>query len=88
MAGSAKFNEDLTNTRWDYYVTEKVHAFGRYSFADYRLISPGVYGSAGGGVGFQPNSTFAGESKTRNQSLASGFDYTVNSNWLTWCAKS
>ncbi|HMV84144.1 MAG TPA: TonB-dependent receptor [Blastocatellia bacterium] len=82
-AGSAKFNEDLTNTRWDYYVTEKMHAFGRYSFADYRLISPGVYGSAGGGIGFQPNSTFAGESKTRNQSLASGFDYTISSQWLT-----
>ena len=82
-AGSAQFNEDLTNTRWDYYVTEKMHAFGRYSFADYRLISPGVYGSAGGGIGFQPNSTFAGESKTRNQSLASGFDYTVSPQWLT-----
>ena len=82
-AGSAKFNEDLTNTRWDYYVSEKMHAFGRYSFADYRLTSPGVYGSAGGGVGFQANSPFAGESKTRNQSLASGFDYTLSSSWLT-----
>ncbi|MGH9842670.1 MAG: TonB-dependent receptor domain-containing protein, partial [Blastocatellia bacterium] len=82
-AGSAKFNEDLTNTRWDYYVNEKMHAFGRYSFADYRLISPGVYGSLGGGIGFQSNSTFAGESKTRNQSLASGFDYTISSGWLT-----
>jgi hypothetical protein len=82
-SGSAKFNEDLTNTRWDYYLTEKVHAFGRYSFADYRLTSPGVYGSLGGGIGFQPGSTFAGESNTRNQSLASGFDYTLSPTWLT-----
>jgi hypothetical protein len=82
-AGTVKFNEDLTNTRWDYYVTEKIHAFGRYSFADYRLTSPGVYGSLGGGIGFQPGSTFAGESKTRNQSLASGFDYTLSPAWLT-----
>lgn len=82
-AGSVKFNEDLTNTRWDYYVSEKVHAFGRYSFADYRLISPGVFGSTGGGVGFDPNSNFSGESKTRNQSVATGFDYTISSNWLT-----
>lgn len=82
-AGSALFNEDLTNTRWDYYVNEKMHAFGRYSFADYRLISPGVYGSLAGGIGFQPGSTFAGESKTRNQSIASGFDYNVSSDWLT-----
>jgi hypothetical protein len=82
-AGSVKFNEDLTNTRWDYYVSEKMHAFGRYSFADYRLTSPGVYGSLGGGIGFQPGSPFAGESNTRNQSLASGFDYTLSSAWLT-----
>jgi hypothetical protein len=82
-SGTVKFDEDLTNTRWDYYVSEKMHAFGRYSFADYRLISPGVFGSAGGGVGFDPNSTFSGESRTRNQSIASGFDYTVSSNWVT-----
>jgi outer membrane receptor protein involved in Fe transport len=82
-AGSVKFDEDLVNTRWDYYVSERMHAFGRYSFADYLLISPGVFGGAGGGVGFDPNSTFSGESKTRNQSLASGFDYTLNANWTT-----
>jgi Carboxypeptidase regulatory-like domain/TonB dependent receptor-like, beta-barrel len=82
-AGSVKFDEDLTNTRWDYYVSERMHAFGRYSFADYLLISPGVFGSAGGGVGFDPNSPFSGESKTRNQSIASGFDYTLNANWTT-----
>jgi Carboxypeptidase regulatory-like domain len=57
-SGTVKFDEDLTNTRWDYYVSERMHAFGRYSFADYLLISPGVFGSAGGGVGFDPNSTF------------------------------
>ena len=82
-AGSVKFDEDLTNSRWDYYYSQPLHVFGRYSFADYRLISPGVFGSIGGGVGFDPNSTFSGESKTRNQSVAAGFDYTVNANWLT-----
>ncbi len=82
-AGSVKFNEDLTNTRWDYYLSEKTHVFGRYSFADYRLISPGVFGSAGGGPGFDPNSTFAGESKTRNQSIAAGFDHTISASLLT-----
>jgi hypothetical protein len=82
-SGSVKFDEDLTNTRWDYYVSERMHAFGRYSFANYLLISPGVFGSAGGGVGFDPNSTFSGESKTRNQSIAAGFDYTLNPNLTT-----
>jgi len=82
-SGSVKFDEDLTNTRWDYYVSERLHAFGRYSFANYLLISPGVFGSAGGGSGFDPNSNFSGESKTRNQSIASGFDYTLNPNLTT-----
>ncbi len=82
-AGSVKFNEDLTNTRWDYYLSEKVHVFGRYSLGDYRLISPGLFGTTGGGRGFDPISTFSGESKTRNQSLATGFDYTLSSQWLT-----
>src|SRR5262245_28068849 len=82
-SGTVKFDEDLTNTRWDYYKSEKMHIFGRYSFADYLLISPGVFGSAGGGVGFDPNSTFSGESKTSTLSIASGFDHTVNANWTT-----
>lgn len=82
-AGSVRFNEDLTNTRWDYYASEKLHLFGRYSFSNYSLISPGIFGSIGGGSGFDPNSNFSGESKTRNQSLASGFDYTVSPSLLT-----
>ena len=73
----------MTNTRWDWYYSQAMHIFGRYSFADYRLISPGVFGSVGGGPGFDPNSTFSGESKTRNQSIAAGFDYTVSQKWLT-----
>jgi hypothetical protein len=82
-AGSIKFNEDLWNTRWDYYVSEKMHVFGRYSFADYRLTSPGIFGELAGGRGFDEQAPFAGRSLTRNQSIASGFDYTVSNNWLT-----
>jgi hypothetical protein len=82
-AGSIKFNEDLWNTRWDYYVSEKMHVFGRYSFADYRLTSPGIFGELAGGRGFDEQAPFAGRSLTRNQSIASGFDYTVSNSWLT-----
>ncbi|HWQ35795.1 MAG TPA: TonB-dependent receptor [Blastocatellia bacterium] len=82
-AGVIKFNEDLWNTRWDYYFTEKMHLFGRYSFADYRLTSPGIFGELVGGRGFDEQAPFAGISRTRNQSIASGFDYTVSASWLT-----
>ena len=82
-AGSVRFNEDLWNVRSDYYHSQKLHLFGRYSFADYRMTSPGIFGELVGGRGFDEVAPFAGISKTRNQSLALGFDYTVNDTWLT-----
>ncbi len=82
-AGTIRFNEDLTNTRWDYFYSTNLQFFGRYSFADYRLDSPGIFGFAAGGRGFDEQAPFAGISRTRNQSIASGFNYTLNSNWLT-----
>ena len=82
-SGVIKFNEDLWNTRWDYFYSQKLQIFGRYSFADYRMDSPGIFGFAAGGRGFDEQAPFAGISRTRNQSIASGFNYTVNGNWLT-----
>ena len=77
-AGTIKFNEDITNTRWDYFYSQQLQLFGRYSFADYRLDSPGIFGFAAGGRGFDEQAPFAGISRTRNQSIASGFNYSVN----------
>jgi hypothetical protein len=82
-SGTIKFNEDLTNTRWDYFHSQNLQFFGRYSFADYRLDSPGIFGFAAGGRGFDEQAPFAGISRTRNQSIASGFNYNVSNNWLT-----
>ncbi len=82
-SGTIKFNEDLTNTRWDYFHSQSLQFFGRYSFADYRLDSPGIFGFAGGGRGFDEQAPFAGISRTRNQSIASGFNYNLSGNWLT-----
>jgi hypothetical protein len=66
-SGTIRFNEDLTNTRWDYFHSSALQIFGRYSFADYRLDSPGIFGYAGGGRGFDEAAPFAGISRTRNQ---------------------
>jgi hypothetical protein len=82
-SGTIKFNEDIWNTRWDYFYSQKLQFFGRYSFADYRMDSPGIFGFAAGGRGFDEVAPFAGLSRTRNQSIASGFNYTVNENLLT-----
>ena len=77
-AGTIKFNEDITNTRWDYFYSQQLQIFGRYSLADYRLDSPGIFGFAAGGRGFDEQAPFAGISRTRNQSIASGFNYSLS----------
>jgi Carboxypeptidase regulatory-like domain/TonB dependent receptor len=82
-AGTIRFNEDLWNTRWDYYLSEKTHVFGRYSFADYRMDSPGIFGELAGGRGFDEAAPFAGISRTRNQSIAAGFDHSFGPTLLT-----
>ena len=82
-SGTIKFNEDLANTRWDYYLSGKTHVFGRYSLADYRMDSPGIFGETVGGRGFDEVAPFAGVSRTRNQSIAAGFDHAVSSTLLT-----
>jgi hypothetical protein len=78
-SGTIRFNEDLANTRWDTYLAGKTHVFGRYSFADYRMDSPGIFGELAGGRGFDEAVPFAGISRTRNQSIAAGFDHPVSS---------
>jgi outer membrane receptor protein involved in Fe transport len=82
-SGSVKFNEDLVNTRWDYYLSGATHIFGRYSIADYRVDSPGIFGELVGGRGFEEATSFAGVSRTRNQSIALGFNHTLSPTLLT-----
>lgn len=81
--GSQKFDDDAVNTRWDWYKSQALHIFGRYSFADFNNVSPGVFGIVAGGQGFEPTTGFAGLSTTRNQSIAGGFDYTLSPSLLT-----
>ena len=71
------------NTRWDYYLSGSTQIFGRYSLADYRMDSPGIFGELVGGRGFDEAAPFAGVSRTRNQSIAAGFNHTFGSNLLT-----
>jgi hypothetical protein len=82
-SGSQRFNDNGGNTRWDWYTTEKLHIFGRYSIADFDNYSPGVFGEVAGGPGFEPTTGFAGLSTARNQSIAGGFDYTLSPSLLT-----
>jgi hypothetical protein len=65
------------NTRWDYYGSEKDTFFGRYSYAQFTLQAPGVFGNEAGGTALQ-GANYAGNSYARNQSLAAGWTHTFN----------
>jgi hypothetical protein len=79
--GNGVFNNDQFNIRIDDQTTSKMHIFGRYSFANYSLTGNTVFGDLGG-VGFGTGG-FAGQSKSRDQSIASGFDYSLSPTMLT-----
>ena len=80
-SGNGIFNNDQFNIRIDDQTTSKIHTFGRYSFANYTLTGNAAFGDLGGN-GFGPGG-FAGASKSRDQSLATGFDYALSSSVLT-----
>src|SRR5438105_7888471 len=79
--GTGVFNDDSFDVRSDFQATQKMHIFGRYSFGNFNQTAGGAFGILGGrGFG---DGGFAGQSKVRNQSIASGFDYAVSSSLLT-----
>lgn len=81
-SGQDVFNGDQFDVRDDQYVGQNLHIFGRYSFARFERTKPGAFGFEVGGPDLS-GARFAGSSKVRNQSLALGFDYTLNSNVVT-----
>ena len=81
-SGVEAFNSDQFDIRDDHYWSDKLHIFGRYSFARFDKSGPGAFGTDLGGPAFD-NIFFSGTSSVRNQSIASGFDYTVSTTTIT-----
>jgi hypothetical protein len=81
-SGADVFDGDQFNIRDDHYWTDKLHLFGRYSYAKYSRIKPGAFGFEIGGPDLS-GARFGGSSKVKNTSIAAGFDYTLNSNTIT-----
>src|SRR5262245_26835161 len=79
--GTGIQNSDSFDIRIDRHQSQKVDMFGRYSFLRVELGAPGAYGALAGGNQF-PNPNFAGASSLRNQSLAYGATYVINTNWV------
>ena len=78
-SGSEGFDKDSFDIRIDAKNSDRLNMFGRYSFADFRLIGPTAFGEGGG----PELVTFGGQSKVRNQSVAYGFDYTWSDRLVT-----
>ncbi|MCY7375332.1 MAG: TonB-dependent receptor, partial [Pyrinomonadaceae bacterium] len=73
-AGSEKFNNDVFNIRIDSRLSDRFNLFGRFSRAKFLLDGPTAFGQAGG----PELVSLGGNSQSRNISLATGFDYTLN----------
>src|SRR5258708_6409557 len=84
-SGSNVLNADNFDARGDYVLNTKTQVFGRYSYQKFLRSGPGLFGDVAGGAALPADSggQFAGTSKVRNQSLATGFDYTFSPTLLT-----
>jgi hypothetical protein len=85
-SGNNTLDSDGFDVRSDYTATEKLHVFGRYSLQKFTRSGPGLFGTDLGGNALPSDPSvgnFAGNSNTKNQSIASGFDYTIGTNLLT-----
>ncbi len=83
--GNGPFNNDGFDIRGDYAFSQKLNMFGRYSLQDFKLTGHGVFDTptvAVGGRGIGLNG-FGAQSKTRNHSVAAGFNYSLSPTWLT-----
>ncbi len=80
--GSGTFNDYQYVVRGDYFASQKLQLFGRYTHGHFSLGGAPVYGNTigGGGLGYLG---LGGQSLINNYSLASGFNYTVSNTLLT-----
>ena len=80
-SGTGLFNADQWDARGDMQVTQKIHAFGRFSRFTDTLNGGTIFGAAGGtGFGLQG---YGGSSTGANDSFAGGADIAVNPTLLT-----
>ncbi len=80
---SGSVNQNQFDTRIDDQVSDRTHAFGRYSYFDNKNSAPTIFGPAGGsGLGAAGNS-FGGSAAGRNQSAVMGMDIALSPKLLT-----
>ncbi len=81
VSGQGVVNSDQADTRLDEQLTTRLHLFGRYDYALFRLTGVPAFGAAGGN-GFGIGGT-TGNTQTQNQSATAGFDWALRPNLET-----
>lgn len=81
VSGVENWDSNQWDGRGDYYASEKLHLFGRYSYLQTDIAAPGPFGLYGGPAYGQLG--FSGLSDSLNQNLASGGTFTVSPTFLT-----
>lgn len=79
--GSGAFNTDQFDVRGDGQISQKFHAFGRYTRFNSDLSGAPIFGAAGGS-GFGAGG-FAGTNSSLHQSVAAGGDIALSTKWTT-----
>ncbi len=80
-SGTGLFNSNQWDVRGDYQITDKIHAFGRFSRFTDTLTGKALFGAAGGsGFGL---GGYGGDSTGANDSLALGTDVAINTKLVT-----
>src|SRR5215831_4853273 len=73
---SDTFNADLLTARADYFFSDRLRFFDRYTYTQFLKSAPGLFGPIGGGPQLNPVG-YTGIGDTRPQSNSFGFDYTI-----------
>ena len=80
--GQDTYNADSVNARVDYFKSDRLRFFERYTYTQFLKEAPGLFGGLAGGPQLN-NIGYTGKGDTRPQSMSAGFDYTLTPRVLT-----
>jgi hypothetical protein len=82
-SGNGKQHNDSVDARIDDQLSERTHAFGRYSYFGNGISSNTIFGKAGGTGFASPTNSFGGTAAGRSQSAVLGMDIALSPKLLT-----
>jgi Carboxypeptidase regulatory-like domain len=82
-SGSGKLHNDEVDARVDEQLSQRTHAFGRYSIFNNGISSNTIFGKAGGQGFSSPTNSFGGTATGRSQSAVAGMDIALSPTLLT-----